>query len=113
MLRPRPPCVLIIRPPSSVLRQPVSNLARIIAGTLMTRRLTFAGVLFLLSSSVAVAQPPGPASSPLRVVSSGPGEEVASIEEANEIRIVFSEPMVTLGRIPDRLRPSFFRIPPR
>ena len=39
----------------------------------------------------------------LRVVSAGPTGEVASLAEANEIRVVFSEPMVTLGRIPARV----------
>ena len=36
------------------------------------------------------------------MVSAGPTGEVASLAEANEIRIVFSEPMVALGRIPCR-----------
>ena len=49
---------------------------------------------------------------PLRVVSAGPAGEVASIEEANEIRVVFSEPMAALGQVPLRLRPAFFRITP-
>ena len=78
----------------------------------MTRRLAFAAVLFLVSASVALAHPPAPSPSPLRIVSAGPTGEIASIEEANEIRIVFSEPMVALGRIPERLRPAFFKISP-
>ena len=44
----------------------------------------------------------------LTVVSAGPTEEVANLAEANEVRVVFSEPMVTLGRIPDPVRPPFF-----
>ena len=48
----------------------------------------------------------------LTVVSSGPTDEVANLAEANEIRVVFSEPMVTLGRIPDPVRPPFFRVTP-
>ena len=48
----------------------------------------------------------------LTVVSAGPTEEVANLAEANEVRVVFSEPMVTLGRIPDPVRPPFFRITP-
>ncbi|PYR88237.1 MAG: hypothetical protein DMF84_29025 [Acidobacteria bacterium] len=78
----------------------------------MRHRLVFAAAVFLFSVSIAAAQPPGPTSSPLRVVSAGPQGEVPSIEEANEIRVVFSEAMVTLGRIPDRLRPPFFKISP-
>ena len=42
----------------------------------------------------------------LAVVSAGPTGEVASLAEANEIRIVFSEPMVALGRIPSVVRPA-------
>ena len=53
-----------------------------------------------------------PSSSSLKVVQAGPQGEVASLPEANEVRVTFSEPMVTLGRIPDRVRPSFFRISP-
>ena len=36
----------------------------------------------------------------LTVVSAAPDGEIADREEANEIRVVFSEPMVVLGRIP-------------
>ena len=42
----------------------------------------------------------------------GPRGEVGSLAEANEIRIVFSEPMVSLGRIPETERAPFFRISP-
>jgi uncharacterized protein YfaS (alpha-2-macroglobulin family) len=77
----------------------------------MTRRFVFCGILFLLFASPVAARQSNPPSS-LRVVGAGPTGEVASIEEANEIRVVFSEPMVTIGRIPDRPRPSFFRISP-
>ena len=49
---------------------------------------------------------------PLSVVSAGPTGEVAALAEANEIRIVFSEPMVTLGRIPPIVRAPFVRISP-
>ena len=37
---------------------------------------------------------------------------MASLAEANEIRIVFSEPMVALGRIPAVVRPPFVTITP-
>jgi alpha-2-macroglobulin len=66
-------------------------------------------VLTILTvSSLAEAQSP-PA---LTVVNSGPRGEVASLEEANEIRIVFSEPMVALGRIPATVTAPFVRISP-
>ena len=79
--------------------------------TRVTRLVLFFAVL---SGGVAPmparAQASGP--DPLRVVSVGPEGEVASLAEANEIRVVFSEPMVTLGRIPARVTAPFFRIQP-
>src|SRR5687768_1461730 len=65
-------------------------------------------LLLVLVPLAASAQP----RAPLRVLSAGPTGEVASIEEANEIRVVFSEPMAALGQVPVRLRPAFFRITP-
>src|SRR5262245_10018039 len=50
--------------------------------------------------------------SSLRVVSAAPNGEIATLEEANEIRVVFSEPMVTAGRIPARVLAPFFRVSP-
>jgi uncharacterized protein YfaS (alpha-2-macroglobulin family) len=52
------------------------------------------------------------AANTLRVVSVGPVGEVANLAEANEIRVVFSEPMVTLGKIPEPARAPFFHIDP-
>ena len=85
----------------------------------MTSRLRFAlafpSILYLLccappvtAAPVEQAAPPGS----LRVVSTGPSGEVASVEEANEIRVVFSEPMVAMGRVPGNRRPAFFTIRP-
>ena len=48
----------------------------------------------------------------LRVVSSGPEGELAALSEANEIRVVFSEPMVTLGRIPASVTAPFVKVTP-
>ena len=48
----------------------------------------------------------------LQIASAGPNGEVARLSEANEIRVVFSEPMVALGRIPPGSHGSFFRIEP-
>ncbi len=48
----------------------------------------------------------------LSVVSAGPQGEVANREEAKEIRIVFSEPMVSLGRVPATVTAPFVRITP-
>lgn len=61
---------------------------------------------FLLAASAA-AQGPS-----LTVVSTGPEGALATTAQANEIRVVFSEPMVTLGRIPSPVRAPFFRISP-
>ena len=63
----------------------------------------------LLSSiaSAAVA-----ADRPLTVVSAGPNGEVASLAEANEVRVIFSEPMVALGRIPQPVKAPFFHLTP-
>jgi hypothetical protein len=48
----------------------------------------------------------------LSVVSAGPVGEVASLAEANEIRVVFTEPMVVLGKIPQPVTAPFFKIAP-
>lgn len=48
----------------------------------------------------------------LRVRSSGPEGELSSLEQANEVRVVFAEPMVALGRIPDPVTAPFFTISP-
>ena len=48
----------------------------------------------------------------LRIVSAGPVGETASLAEANEVRAVFSEPMVVLGRIPPPVVAPFFKIEP-
>src|SRR6187397_599993 len=50
-------------------------------------------VLFALLSGAALAQ------APPSVVSGGPIGEIEALDQANEIRIAFSEPMVALGRI--------------
>ena len=78
----------------------------------MTRRIGSLAVLFVLVSSAAASAQTSASALPLRVVSAGPVDEVASVQDANEIRVVFSEPMVVLGRVPARLRPPFFHISP-
>ena len=78
------------------------------------KRIVFALVLAVLCFRVSFADArqlrtsdPG-----LTVVSSAPEGEVASLAEAKEIRVVFSEPMVNLGRIPPEVNPPFFKIAP-
>ena len=63
--------------------------------------------LLVLSLSATAQAPPN-----LTIVNFGPQGEIASLDEANEIRIVFSEPMVTLGRIPEQVTASYVRISP-
>src|SRR6266568_7196373 len=48
----------------------------------------------------------------LTIVKAGPVGEVANLAEANEIRVVFSEPMVALGKIPKDLVVPWFHIAP-
>ncbi|RPH55144.1 MAG: hypothetical protein EHM89_17645, partial [Acidobacteria bacterium] len=61
----------------------------------------------LLQPHVAAQSPPA-----LTIVSAGPSGETSALEQANEIRAVFSEPMVVLGRIPQPVMAPFFRITP-
>ena len=70
--------------------------------------------LILFSYEAAAGQAGGtpPPRSPLRVVSAGPTGEVANVAEANEIRVVFSEPMVRAATIPPRTAPAFVHITP-
>jgi uncharacterized protein YfaS (alpha-2-macroglobulin family) len=48
----------------------------------------------------------------LEVASAGPTGELARREQAREIRVVFSEPMVELGKIPAKVEAPFFSIRP-
>ncbi|HET9266053.1 MAG TPA: alpha-2-macroglobulin family protein [Vicinamibacterales bacterium] len=67
-------------------------------------------LLLALLSTSAAAQTASPQT--LTVVSGGPSGELSALSEVNEIRIVFSEPMVTLGRIPARVTAPFVRVVP-
>ena len=69
-------------------------------------RSLFLAVLSLLSGFLLAQGPP------LTVANAGPRGEVASLAEANEVRVVFSEPMVALGRIPDPATAPFFKMTP-
>ncbi|MEK6375084.1 MAG: MG2 domain-containing protein [Acidobacteriota bacterium] len=64
-------------------------------------------VVLLLVASAAFAQ-----NKKVTVVKAGPVGELASIAEANEIRVVFSAPMVAVGKIPKDLTIPWFRISP-
>ena len=80
---------------------------------LMTRGRSVALALcsiLLLAASAAAQSPAAPGA--LTVVRTGPEGPLATLAEAAEIRIVFSEPMVTLGRIPSPMTAPFVRIAP-
>jgi len=64
-------------------------------------------VTTVLTAAAAAAQTPN-----LTIVNVGPSGALDSLAQANEIRIVFSEPMVTLGRIPNPVTAPFVRISP-
>jgi len=51
-------------------------------------------------------------SAELAVSSSGPAGELQELAQANEIRLVFSEPMVPLGAVPSNPTPTWVRIAP-
>ena len=69
-------------------------------------RKSVAALLLLLLAAPAFA------AATLRVVSAGPVGETATLAEASEVRVVFSEPMVVLGKIPQPVTAPFFRISP-
>ncbi|HEX7151939.1 MAG TPA: MG2 domain-containing protein [Thermoanaerobaculia bacterium] len=52
------------------------------------------------------------AANTLRVVSAGPIGEVSTLAETSEVRIVFNEPMVVVGKIPQPVTAPFFKIAP-
>ncbi|HET7619837.1 MAG TPA: hypothetical protein VFK20_15125, partial [Vicinamibacterales bacterium] len=62
--------------------------------------------------SLALAAPLYAQTQPLHIVSAAPSGEIADLAEANEIRIVFSESMIALGRVPPQAKPAFVRITP-
>src|SRR5262245_43954358 len=48
----------------------------------------------------------------LEVTNAQPTGEIASLEQAAEIRVRFSEPMIPIGRLPDEVTAPFFSITP-
>ena len=73
-----------------------------------SRARTLAAVAALcLSVLSGSAQGPG-----LRIVSAGPSGELAQLADADQVRIVFSEPMVPLGTIPSNTTPPWIHMTP-
>ena len=64
-------------------------------------------VVFLLAAALSAVTP-----SALTIVSAGPTGELRQLQDANEIRVVFSEPMVPLGRVPSNPTPPWVQISP-
>lgn len=80
------------------------------ASTFSTLKFFFSN--FIIFAALAGQPDAARAQATLGVVSGGPAGEIGSLSEANEIRVVFSEPMVILGRIPEPVTAPFFRIRP-
>ena len=74
----------------------------------MLRRAAVLAVVLVTCAFATEAQTPPS----LIVQRSGPDGELATLDQANEIRVVFSEPMVSLGRIPQPVTAPFVRIQP-
>ena len=68
--------------------------------------------LLLPAFLLALSAPALRAQSAMTVIGGQPTGEIASLAEAHEIRIRFSEPMVALGRIPDQVTAPFFSVRP-
>ena len=65
-----------------------------------------------VGAALGLLIPAGVAAADLRVRSAGPTGEIASLQQANEIRVVFAEPMVALGKIPEPVTAPFFKLAP-
>jgi hypothetical protein len=72
------------------------------------RRLVGLALLIVAGASALVATEP----QPLTILSAGPSGEVKQLQDANEIRVIFSEPMVALGRVPSNPTPPWIHIAP-
>src|SRR5262245_42451572 len=69
-------------------------------------------LVFLLVLTGALHVAAGQENTALTVVSAQPTGEIASLGEAAEIRVRFSEAMVPIGRIPDQVTAPFFTVRP-
>jgi uncharacterized protein YfaS (alpha-2-macroglobulin family) len=73
------------------------------------RRLTLLASLLAIPLSLVVAAQ----NAPLTVLEAAPAGRLGQLSEANEIRIIFSEPMVALGRVPSNPAIPWVTISPR
>jgi uncharacterized protein YfaS (alpha-2-macroglobulin family) len=67
----------------------------------------FFAIALLLSASFAAR-----AADKLTILKAGPVGEIATLAEANEVRVVFSESMVVVGKVPKNLVVPWFHIAP-
>ncbi len=74
------------------------------------RRMKRTGAAILLFFCVISAHA---ADKNLTIVKAGPVGEVATLAETNEIRVVFSEPMVVVGKIPKVVEAPWFHVDPQ
>src|SRR6185437_11386943 len=74
-------------------------------------RLRFPAAL-LLALLVAVSTSPTGQASPLRILQASPSGATRQLADSNEIRVVFSEAMVALGRVPANPTPAWIHIAP-
>ncbi len=72
------------------------------------RRLASICLLFLTFAFVSHAQ-----NTPLTVLEAGPTGPLAQLSDANEVRVIFSEAMVALGRVPSNPQIPWVTISPR
>src|SRR5690349_18192247 len=75
----------------------------------MRARLASMLALFFALAASLLSQTQSPE---LAVSSSGPTGELQELSQANEIRLVFSEPMVPLGAVPSNPTPAWVHITP-
>ncbi|HEX5071114.1 MAG TPA: MG2 domain-containing protein [Vicinamibacterales bacterium] len=73
----------------------------------MIRRLFLIASVVLASAASLASQ-----TAELTIVNAGPNGELQELPQALEIRIVFSEPMVPLGRVPSNPTPAWVHITP-
>src|SRR5262245_29845004 len=108
-------CSSIAKQKSSTEHEPTSESEELVfnsvphfsRGVSMAARAVCVCLAFLFFAAAAAAQ-----DTALRIVNTGPQGPLTDLAQANEIRIVFSEPMVTLGRIPSPVTAPFARIAP-
>jgi uncharacterized protein YfaS (alpha-2-macroglobulin family) len=71
------------------------------------------GFIFVLVILVGTTSPPiATQTADLRVLEAAPNGAIQQLSDANEIRVIFSEPMVALGRVPSNPAPAWIHIAP-